>query len=170
MLFTFATLNQINITMKKTFLSIFLLVATTIAFHAQQLTTYTWSHHGVSFKVPSDAKIVTNNSDIFEVDNASFNVYIEVFDGDGLSPEDIGRGVVELAREAGMKVADGEIQTWDGKGFWGISIEGERSGDQLCCAILNSTKSDLKIYVKIQYGNGYQKEANDIVNSISMSK
>jgi len=156
--------------MKKTLLSLFLVLATSFTLLAQSLTEYSWKQHGVSFKVPSGAKVVTNNSEVFEVDNSEYNVKLEVVKGYELTPEEIGSLVVELASEKGMKVGNAEIQTFDGPGYWGISIEGERKGDKLCCAFLVSNNSDMQIFISVQYGYGLEEEANNIVNSVKMTK
>lgn len=151
-------------------MSLLLVLATSVTLLAQSLTEYKWSQHGISFKVPNNTEIVTNNSEIFEVDNNNFNVKLEVLKGYELSPEDIGQMTVELARDKGMKVADAEIQTFEGTGCWGISIEGERKGDKLCCAFLVSNKSDMQVFITVQYGYGFEEEANDIINSVKMTK
>ena len=156
--------------MKRLFLFCVLL-SFAFASYAQGLTSYTWKQHGVHFKVPGGAKILQSGNDVFEVDNDEFNVSIHLFDGSEATEDQMAELLLEAAEQQEMKdIQKAQIQEFSNSGVEGVSIEGNRSGDGICCALIMGKESHVMALVTIVYGHGLEEKANDIVNSITMTE
>ncbi len=154
--------------MKKVFLSLVLALATSFAVSAQGLTPYEWKPYKLSFLVPGGADILKSTNDEFIVDNDNYKVEIAVINIP-LSEDDLSNFLIEKAKQEGMDISNGEVQTFSNTGVQGVSLEGPRDGgDQMCVAVLLDEQSETYILVSVIYADGLQDEANKIINSFKI--
>lgn len=158
--------------MKKLFLTALVAMFTFIGVQAQTaLVPYKWDAFGLKFKVPESSDILESSNERFVVDNPNLRVEIQSYNGPALDSDDMSTVLLSWAEDAGISYNEStEVQSFSGSGLEGVSIEGDRSGDQVAVAIMISTKSNIAVVVSVIYGTGLEQVANDIINSFSMSK
>lgn len=157
--------------MKKVFLTVVAaLVSFVFASAEVNFVDYQWESHGLTFKVPEGMDVIKSEADIFELDNESFFISLEIGDFEGASGDELGESLVKYAKQKGMKIEDAESGSFSGEGFEGAYLEGDRESDNACVALLFSKQSSLLVVVTIIYGKGFETAANDVVNSFKFEK
>lgn len=150
--------------MKRILFTLTLVFCLSMVVTAQQ--RYTWKQYGLSFSVPSNFKVVENTAESFEAENANMHLAIEVIDYDGIDVEDLGTALGEMANELGMKNPDiGELGLTT---LAGAYIEGKVDGSNVCLVLLIDVESNIALLASVTYGNGYEQQATNIVNSFAI--
>lgn len=151
--------------MKKIILfATFLLLTGITAVHAQQ--KWEWEQYGLSFSAPSNFEVIENTEDSFEALNRHIHLAIEVFDYEGLDPEDLGMTLGELALELGMRNVDiGELRLTTLEGAYIESIE---DGVGTILILLLDEDSNIALLASIIYDEGFERAATNICNSFAI--
>lgn len=135
-----------------------------VSVNAQQ--TFTWKQYGLSFKVPSNFKVVENTAESFEAESTNIHLAIEVMDYEGISADTMGEMLGELANEMNMKSPEiGELMLTT---LAGAYIEGKVDGVNVCLVLLMDTDSNIALLASVTYANGFEQQATNIVNSFSI--
>jgi hypothetical protein len=147
----------------KTFLLLLCFACLSITSKAQ-LTDMHWDTHGVGFKVASDVRITTNNSEEFtaEISNITLSI-IPIQDGN-LTQDHLLDATIEMAKGIGYDSVDGgdEVEIDNFKGYYVI---GTKDGVNALIMSLLDTKSSTNLLVVIVYVNDFEDDAIEIANS-----
>lgn len=120
----------------------------------------------MSFKVPSNFKVVENTAESFEAESTNIHLAIEVMDYEGISADTMGEMLGELANEMNMKSPEiGELMLTT---LAGAYIEGKVDGVNVCLVLLMDTDSNIALLASVTYANGFEQQATNIVNSFSI--
>ncbi len=152
--------------MQKFLLTLVVLFAATFAANAQQ--KYEWKQYGLSFKVPTTFKISENTAESFAAGDKNMDLAIQVIDYDGVDAEDMGGILGELAVEAGMDMEEAEIGELALTTLAGAYIEGEIDGEMTILVVLMDVESNIALFARITYADGFLKQANNICNSFAI--
>jgi hypothetical protein len=136
----------------------------TAGFSFAQTTDMVWDTHGIGFKVPSNFKIETNNSEEFSAGNDELALIIAPIQDETIAEADLAEAVLDMAKEleySALTDAD-EIKVDD---FVGYYIEGQKDGVHAVVLALLDTESSTNLLMVLTYTDDTRDEAIRIVQS-----
>lgn len=132
-------------------------------------TAYEWDHHGIGFKITEDFTVSTNNSNEFSAASSDGQIGIAIipWQDEEVSEEDLEDTAIEIALDMldkkGSEVDGDNISIHDFTGYYVISANS--AGNMMLIALLLDKESATNIVVAIDFLEGNENEAVEILNS-----
>lgn len=131
--------------------------------------TFTWSRYDLTFDVPDGGFVTYNSASTFEVRWNDLAVSIRLFNKAGADDNFLKYNIQKTA--AGYNMYDTNMRKAKVKGFNGYSLDGTLpDGSRATLTNVVSKKSKLAMIVEINYLEGNEKVADDILKSFVEGK
>ena len=125
---------------------------------------YHWDAHGIGFSIPSNFKVLNNNAELFEAENANLHLTINPFQDESLTMENLASEIIKSAKELGFQ-GGAEIDEIKIDDFEGYYAEGTLEGQGAFFAILLDTKSSTNMVITLVYDDKSVDQAIKLLKS-----
>ena len=161
--------------MRYKFFQTILLLAISVAVHAQTLQLWTWDTYKIKFKAPDNLVVQKNDATVYEAGNSSMYLDIYPRKGEGLTYDGMKNAIIKWATDLDLSYptvnSDGDthpIYLENINGYWGCAIDGTKNGlPATIMLIVNPQDPDLSFYIWINYSKEYYHDAVAVLKSFT---
>lgn len=150
--------------MRKICFVIAALFAFGLTLHAQQ--QFVWAQYGLSFQGPADFEVIEEEDESFSAGNDFISLDIEAVDYTGVTFDQLGEILANMAAETGMHEAEvGEIPL--SAPLAGACIQGVVDDENTAFFLLMNVEKKIALFGAVVYEEAYEQQVANILTSFT---